>query len=134
VWPVPVSEVGLIAKLRTWTDDPVTKHYSALWGRPITANQIAAKVPNPGASTNPWQDAGDDWLDAMGFIEGFGEQGEACGYGLLGRESEGDPVTGMYVDEAGIPFVSLVSPWIWWSLFSPVSTFIQGRIYPEPTQ
>jgi hypothetical protein len=33
-----------------------------------------------------------------------------------------------------VPYVSLVSPWLWVGLFSPVSTFIQGRIYPEPTQ
>jgi hypothetical protein len=134
VWPVPVSEVGLIAKLRMWTDDPVSKFAVSLWGRPVTANQIAAKVPDPLAETNPWQAAGDAWLDSMGFVDAWGEEGEAAGYGLLGRESEGDPLTGELIDEAGVPYVSLVSPWLWVGLFSPVSTFIEGRIYPEPTQ
>jgi hypothetical protein len=129
-----VSEVGLIAKLRMWTDDPVSKFAVSLWGRPVTANQIAAKVPDPLAETNPWQAAGDAWLDSMGFVDAWGEEGEAAGYGLLGRESEGDPLTGELIDEAGVPYVSLVSPWLWVGLFSPVSTFIEGRIYPEPTQ
>jgi hypothetical protein len=134
VWPVPVSEVGLIAKLRVWTEDPVTKFAVALFGTPVTANQVAAKVPDPLAETNPWQAAGDAWLDSVGWIEGWGEEGQAAGYGMLGSESDGDPVTGVLYDDAGVPFVSLKSPWLWVALYSPVSTFIEGRIYPEPTQ
>jgi peptidoglycan hydrolase-like protein with peptidoglycan-binding domain len=134
VWPVPVSEVGLIAKLRIVTSGPVSRFAVSLWGRPVTANQLASKCPNPLALSNPWAAAGDTWLDNMGFIEHWGEENEAAGYGQLGRESEGDPLTGVLYDDAGVPYVSLVSPWLWVGLFSPVSCFIQGRIYPEPTQ
>jgi hypothetical protein len=134
VWPVPVSEVGLIAKLRVTTSGPASRFAVALFGKPVTANQLAAKVPNPLAVSSPWTDAGDAWLNSVGWIEAWGEEGQAAGYGMLGSESNGDPVTGELYDDAGVPYVSQVSPWLWVAMFSPTSCFIEGRIYPEPTQ
>lgn len=134
VWPVPVSELGIIAKLRMTTTSPASRFASALFGKPVTANQVAAKVPNPLGATNPWQAAGDAWLESVGFIEGWGEEGAAAGYGLLGSEADGSPVTGTFYDDAGVPFVSQVSPWVWWAVYSPISCFVEGRAYPDVTQ
>jgi hypothetical protein len=134
VWPVPVSEVGIIAKLRMTTTGPASRFAFAFFGRPVTANQVAAKVPDPLATTNPWAAAGDAWLDSVGFIEGWGEEGAAAGYGLLGSEADGSPVTGTFYDDAGVPYISQVSPWVWVALYSPTSCFIEGRIYPDVVQ
>jgi hypothetical protein len=134
VWPVPVSEIGVVAKLRFQTSGPTSKFAMAVFGRAVTANQIAAKVPNPLAVSNPWNDAGDAWLESVAFVDAWGEEGQAAGYGMLGSESDGDPVTGELYDDAGFPFVSAVPPWLWVAVYAPVATFIEGRIYPDPVQ
>jgi peptidoglycan hydrolase-like protein with peptidoglycan-binding domain len=134
VWPVPVSEIGVVAKLRFQTSGPTSKFAMAVFGRAVTANQIAAKVPNPLAVSNPWNDAGDAWLESVAFVDAWGEEGQAAGYGMLGSESDDDPVTGELYDDAGFPFVSAVPPWLWVAVYAPVATFIEGRIYPDPVQ
>jgi hypothetical protein len=133
VWPVPVSEIGIVAKLRFWTTGPVAKFAVSIWGREITANQIASKVPHPLDVSNPW-DVGDAWLEDRAFIDAWGELDQAAGYGMLGSESEGSTLTGVLYDDAGFPYVSAVSPWLWVGVYSPVSCFIQGRLYPDPVQ
>ena len=83
--------------------------------------------------TNPWKAARTP-AQHHGCIETWGEPGRGRGLRDHGPESEGDPVTGELYDDAGVPYVSQVSPWVWVAMLSPVSCFIEGRIYPEPTQ
>jgi hypothetical protein len=137
VWPVPVSEIGIVAKLRFWTTGPVAKFAVSIWGREITANQIASKVPHPLDESNPF-DVGDAWLEDRAFIDNWGELDQAAGYGMLGAETNSDgstsTLTGRLIDDQGFPYVSAVSPWLWVAVYSPVSCFIEGRLYPDPVQ
>ena len=132
VWPVPVSEIGDVAKLRFWTEGPTSKFCVAMFGKPITANQIDAFVPAPLTNSTPWETHEETLLNKFGWIDTWGKDGQAAGYSP-GQEGE-SALTGKLTDDAGFPFVSQKSPWVWVAMWSPVATFIEGRIYPSPVQ
>lgn len=132
VWPVPVSEIGSIARMSFRTSGPASKFCVALYGRPITANQQDALVPAPLTDSEPWSTHVDTLLDRYGWIETFGKDGQAAGY-FPKQESDGT-ITGRLEESSTIQYVSQVSPWVWVAMWSPVSCFIEGRIYPTPTQ
>lgn len=131
---VPVSQVGVIAQIDVSTDSPAAPFVLALFGAPITPAHLVSLVGDPLTGTNPFARTGAaaTALDNLGLIEAFGGPGSAAGY-WPGQQST-DPLTGRYLDTAGVSYISTLPPWVWVAEYSPTSTFISGRVYPAPRQ
>lgn len=137
LWTVvraPMSEAGTITAVDLTTSGPATKFVVALFGLPITPNQLDALVPAPltedSGGGSPWDAKAPD-LEDYGWIETFGGPGNACGY-YPKTQSTGGTVTGRFRDVGSLEFVSGYPPWVWVAFWSPVATFIRGRFYPAP--
>jgi hypothetical protein len=131
---IPLSQVGQISKIDVRTSGPAAKFCLALFGAPITPAHLVVNVGDPLTGDNPFArtEAKGIALDDLGFIEAFGGPGSAAGYGR-GQEGTGT-LTGQLLDTGGLSYISAKPPWIWIAEWSPVSTFISGRIYPAPIQ
>lgn len=95
----------------------------ALFGTSVTKSQVAAVVPDPLAEDTTlygwWsRPAVQDDLTDLGFIEAWGEFGEAAGY-WPGRESADHAVTGKMRDELSWNFVSAEPPFLWLAVYIP---------------
>jgi hypothetical protein len=129
---IPVSQVGRIARIVASTSSPAAKFAMALFGAPIQPTHLNRYVGNPLASDGPFDAHADTLMDRFGFIEGWGQSGSACGY-YPGSEGSGS-LTGRFEDSGGVEYRSTKGGWVWVALFSPTSTFLEGRIYPAPIQ
>lgn len=132
--PFPLSQGGSIAKIELRTSPPTKFYFSIFNSTNVTPAHLVSNVGNPGVGTEPYArtDAKGAALDALGLIQGYGEAGAACGYGL---KSEG---TGTLSGEFGATSpqtynaqedgaVSLL-------VYAAGSCSISGRIYPSPVQ
>lgn len=129
---VPVSQVGRVAKVELRTTGPAAPFAAALFGSEIQPSHLARYIGNPLASDSPLEANRTLLEDRYGLIEGWGQNGQACGYEPA--QDRGGSLTGRHIDVGGFEYVSQRPPWIWVALYSPTSTFIQGRIYPAPVQ
>lgn len=129
---IPVSQVGHAAKLYFQTDSPASKFCIALFASPIEPAHLVDIVGNPLTGSDPFNksEAQADRLDSFGFIEAFGGPGSAAGY-WPGSEGQ-TPLSGKLLDTGGFDYVSNRGGWVWVAEYSPVSTFIHGRIWPAP--
>lgn len=127
---IPVSQVGRLAKVDVRTSGSPSRYALALFGAPIQPSHLHRYIGNPLASSSPWDDNADLLIDKFGFIEGWGTEGSACGYGYGSEGSS--PLTGRLIDEGGAEYVSQRSPWVWVAEYAASSCFISGRLYPAP--
>jgi hypothetical protein len=133
VRPIPASFAGRILKVELTTSGPAAKFYAALFSKPIQPAQLVTLVGNPNVehgTYGPWDNNADD-LDDAGLLMSWGMPGQACGY-YPGTEDASQPLTGRFVDTGGIDYHSDRLPWVWLALYSPTSTFIEGRLYSAP--
>lgn len=128
---IPVSQVGTIAKIDVSTSSPATPFAFALFGAPIQPSHLVRYVGNPLTSSGPFTTHAGNLEDDFGFIEGWGQSGQAAGY-YPGSQSNG-PLTGrLYETPGGLIYRSLIPPWVWVAMYAQSSCFISGRIYPSP--
>jgi hypothetical protein len=127
---IPVSQVGRIAEIDVRTSGPASRFAFALFGAPIQPSHLARYVGNPLASDSPFESHADLLIDRFGWIDAWGSQGDAAGYGHGAEGSSA--LTGRLIDTGGLEFVSKKSPWVWVAEYAATSTFIQGRIFPAP--
>lgn len=137
LWTVvraPMAESGTITAVDLTTSGPATKFCVALFGKPITANQIDALVPAPLTAVtgggSPWDEKAPQ-LENYGWIETFGGPGNACGY-YPKTEATGGSITGRFRDVGSLEFATAFPPWVWIAFWSPTATFVKGRFYPAP--
>ena len=130
VIPVPVSEVGRVARVDFQTSSP-SKFCVAFFGLPVSVAHLNSLVGNPLASTDPFKANREVLEDVYGWIEAHGSQGQAAGY-YPGLESDGDPLTGRLVDTGGFEYTSHKPPWVWVAFYAQSSCSVQGRILPAP--
>ena len=127
---IPVSEAGRVAKIDVTTSGPACKFALALFGAPIQPAHLVRYVGDPLASDDPFGPNAAILEDRFGLIEGWGQQGQAAGYG---RGSEGSSaLTGQLIDTGGFEYVSAKAPWVWVAEYAASSCYISGRIYPAP--
>lgn len=131
VLQIPVSQLGRIAKLEYTTSSPASKFCLALFGKPITANQLASLVGNPLSQARPFVTNQELLEDSYGFIEAWGASEQGAGY-WPGSEFDGDPLTGKHKDFGGVEYVSANPPWVWVAEYANASCFGEGRLFPAP--
>ena len=122
---IPVSETGRVAKMHLEWGAPGA---IAFFGAPITPAHMVSYVGNPLASDSPFK-AHERELDAHWFIEGFGQQGQRCGY-YPGAQDQGDPFTGVE-EQGGFEYTSSRPPWVWVAMYAASSCFLEGYLYPD---
>jgi len=122
---IPVSETGRVAKMHLEAGAPFA---IAFFGAPITPAHLNSYVGNPLAKSNPFKGQAAN-LDRHWFIEGFGEQGQRCGF-YDGSEQGGDPFTGIE-EQGGFSYQSSRPPWVWVAMYAASSCFLEGNIYPD---
>jgi len=132
---IPVSQVGRISKIELATQSPIAKFCVAFFSAEVTPAHLQHLVGNPLAGTDPFNkdETQANALRALGIIEAFGGPGQAAGYWPR-TEDKGAPLTGKFKDGGGMEYVSQLPPWVWIAEWSPVSTFISGRVYPAQVQ
>jgi len=132
---IPVSQVGRISKIDITTQSPAAKFCLAFFGAPVTPAHLVHLVGDPLNGTDPFNkdEAQANALAALGIIQAFGGPGQAAGYWPR-TEDAGAPLTGKFKDGGGMEYTSQLPPWVWVAEWSPVSTFISGRVYPAPIQ
>jgi hypothetical protein len=132
---IPISESGDIAKLDIRSSSPAAKFCMAFFASPVTPAHLVSLVGDPLSGSDPFArtEAKADALDDLGLIEAFGGPGSAAGYWPR-QEGAGVPLTGRLKDTGGMTYNSKQPPWVWVAEWSPVSTFLSGRIFPSPIQ
>jgi peptidoglycan hydrolase-like protein with peptidoglycan-binding domain len=130
---IPVAAYGQIVRADFHTS-PATPFSLAIFNRPITAARLLQLVGNPlVADKNPWNDAA---LDDAGLIMAWGWAKQPCGYwpGFYSDpDGEGaDPLTGRFIDDAGVEYASTAPPWLWVAQIASSSCYIEGRFYQGP--
>ena len=132
---IPVSQVGRISKIELATQSPAAKFCVAFFSTEVTPAHLTHLVGNPLTGSDPFNkdEAQANTLNALGIIEAFGGPGQAAGYWPR-TEDKGAPLTGKFKDGGGMEYVSQLPPWVWIAEWSPVSTFISGRVYPAQVQ
>lgn len=119
---IPVGEFGEIVQtdLRS---SVVTYFAAAIFDRPITANELA--ILGDPDDEDFWK----DFPEEKGLIIAWGGDGQMAGY-YPGLESDEDVATGIMIDRSSWTYWTTVRPWIWVALWSPVTTYMEGRLYP----
>ena len=123
---------------RTWftTSDPPQAFSVAAFGKPVTANQIDARVGNPlAAEDNPWED---DTLDTdLGLLNAWGWTEQQMGWfprSYSNPKSKGAyPVTGRMVDDGLWPFANS-GGYLYIALFVASPGYIEGRLRPTASR
>jgi hypothetical protein len=117
------AQVGTLATMTAHVT-PASEFTMALFGKPITAAEIAAIVPDPladpGDYVSLWDDpAIQDALDAAKFIEHWGSKEEPCGYAPGSKSGgTGNPITGKMADKQPLAIASLDPPFLYVPVFA----------------
>lgn len=139
VWQViriPTGEFGEVVAASFNTDIPA-EFCVAVFDRPITANALMGYTPPVSDQSptpviaNPDQDG--FWAtfpDDIGLIISWGGDGTGMAGYYPGRESDTDPITGVFKDNGSWNYWSTNPPWIWIAIYCTETTYIQGRFYP----
>ena len=122
---VPLGEVGTVVKTEFRTIFPATPFSIAVFDRPVTTNLLNS-IGDP-ETPDYWKDFPED----LGLIISWGKDGQMCGY-HPGRESDGDDLTGRFLDSGSWNFWSSDPPWIWVGIWALSRSAISGRFYPGP--
>jgi len=132
---IPVSQVGRIAKIEVTTQSPAAPFCVVFSSAEITSAHMQHWVGDPLTGTDPFNknETQADALKALGIFQAFGGPGQAAGYWPR-TQDKGAPLTGKFKDGGGMEYTSQLPPWVWVAEWSPVSTFISGRVYPAPIQ
>lgn len=131
VWPFPLDRVGTLARSWARTYDPVTRFVMLLFGREVLPSQLHANLGNALTSTRQWSDPGiDAWLTRMGFITGWGQEGQACGF-YPGAEDAGNPVTGAFLSTQPANFTSQVKGFAWVAIQPEHDTRFEAEFEPQ---
>lgn len=128
---VPVSQIGSLSKVEMFTSHSAARFAFSMWGAPIQPTQYRRGVGHPLTSDDPYGDVSADFLDKHGFIEGWGQSGQACGYWPK-SEAKSAPVTGVFKEAADLKYRSLKGALVWVILEADRPCFIWGRLYPAP--
>jgi hypothetical protein len=131
---IPVSQVGRIAKADIRTESPAAKFCIAFLSGPTTSAHLQHLVGDPLAGADAWNktEAQATALDNLGLLEAFGRFDDPAGYwpGHMGTHA----LTGRLLEKGGWDYGSDHGVWVWVAEWSPVSTFVEGRLYPAPIQ
>jgi hypothetical protein len=128
---VPVSQVGALAGVKMQTRNSRARFSVSIWGAPIQPTQFLRGIGNPLTKDDPYGDADDAFLAKHGFIEGWGQLGQAAGYGKK-SEAGGAPVTGELIEAADLKYRSLAGALVWAIIIADRPCFFRGRLYPDP--
>jgi hypothetical protein len=133
---VPAATAGTVVEIDVATTDDPSVFAIGVFNQPITpAMLISLGLSNPlfdpGDGTSAW----DNFPTNKGLVIGWGQAGDACGYGPYseGQTPGGSPapVTGKFTDTGSWDFQSLIPPWLWVAIYSPYSCTVSGRLYPQ---
>jgi hypothetical protein len=105
----------------------------ALCSKPITANRIASLVPNPLSSSDGWYDNVDTLKERYGVLEVFGTPDSPGGYWPR-QKGDGGALTGVLKDSASLLYESAYGGFVWVAVFTSVSTWVEGRVYPATSR
>lgn len=134
---IPAGQLGSIARTEFTVNSSVTEFAVGVFGKPVTPADLKRLVGNPLAAgagagatgiARPWSPE-TDALQAAGLLIAWGSFDQPMGY-YPGAKSELDPLTGRFRDDATWYFDTVLPPWLWVAEYSPVGTFIEGRLYP----
>lgn len=120
-----VAEQGL-ARFRLDTS-PNAEIVTAIWDRPVTANYIASRVPDPLSDGSGWYDHERE-LKAKGLIEVAGTPDNPGGY--FPRQKGEGSLTGVQA-VGNLSMKSARGGFFWVAVFTSRSTFVQGEFEPE---
>lgn len=138
------AQYGTIAGVDVRTYSTAKKFAMAVFGGSVSAATLGSWVPDPlatigSAGYGHWDEpAIQSDLTAAGFIEAWGEPGDACGY-WPGSETAGTAkaagsVTGRMIDAASWEFASLDPPFLWVGVYASASTRFRGLMKIVPTE
>src|SRR5690606_38754970 len=108
---------------------PACPFVVAVFGKPITANQLASMIPDPLVDGDPWRDLEETLVTKFAWIEGWGSPESPWGYHPR-QKRDGAVVTGKGKDTGGFPYVSEVGGFLWVGVFTQVSCFVEGELTP----
>lgn len=116
------AQYGIVQAIKCRTTSPASRFALALFGKEVTTTDLDGLVADPLAEEPDlygwWsKPAIQDSLTDFGFIEAWGEFGEACGY-WPGRESDDHAVTGKCRDPLNWTFASDEPPWLWLAVWA----------------
>lgn len=133
VWPMALDKVGTLARVWAQTYDPHTRFGMLLFGREVMPNQLHATVGNILGKSRPWSDTVvSRFLDDFGFIEGWGQEGQACGYFPKAQSDAGATVTGEFRATSGVSYVSELPPFVWVAILPAADCRIRAEFDPKP--
>lgn len=132
VWPLAIDQVGTLARVWMRTSLPACRFAVLLFGQEVLPSQLHAHVGLVLSQDRPWaSETVDAWLEAHGFIDGWGHSGEACGY-QPGSQAKGDPVTGKFEVRNPVSYVSVKPPFVWVGMLAAANCRIVGEFDPKP--
>lgn len=130
---IPCGEFGQVIGTE-FTTTTAARMSVAVFNKAVTPAMLQSVGASP-FEQDYWESSasgvgGDFWVD-WGLIMAWGGKDQAGGF-YPGSESDGDPVTGRLVDDAGWNFEAITPPWLWVAMWveSPSTNFISGRFKP----
>jgi hypothetical protein len=131
---IPMGEAGTILGVDFALETPA-EFSVAIFDRPISPAEITAKG-SPG-DLKFW--GYDNWDENSGLIQAWGEGDTLAGWWPYSPNEDLDPegnpaaaITGRYFENASTSYLSTKPPWLWVAMWSTVTTYISGRIFPGP--
>lgn len=122
-----VAEQGL-ARFRL-TTSPNAEIVTLICGRKITANQVAAIVPDPLGSSEGWYEAEEELREKFALVEVCGTPDSPGGY-FPWQKSDGKGLTGVQA-VGNLSMKSQRGGFFWVAAFTSRSTFLEGEFEPE---
>jgi hypothetical protein len=123
IYPRAWSEAERIVEIRLHST--ASKFCWALFNDEVTKAQLDRWVGNPLAVAAPF-DVNADEVDALGFIEAWGELNDAAGYSPH-AESDGG-FTGDLIVTTAVEYHAVIPPWVWVAEYAPATTTISGFV------
>lgn len=120
---IPFAEIGQLAGIKLRCTVPF---YMGLFASlRITENIMRDTVGDPSASADPWRPHIDLLENTYGFLGGWGEQGNACGY-YPGTQRDGYDFSGIFREANTLEYVTETVPYVAVMLFADASGFVSG--------
>jgi len=132
---VPAGQAGIVQRIRMQID-PVQAFGVLLTQKPVSLDRLNGIQPlEEVTSGRPWyeQESVVDWLEDRGKLDAWGTFSQPCGFDPSVKTDEngptGQPVTGLFVEDAGFNYETGSEPVLYLYVWSPIATFLQpGRI------
>jgi hypothetical protein len=125
-----VSQVG-VAKI-AFSTSPKAELVVALFNRPTQTSVLASRIPAPLSSSDGWYDHVEELQEKYGLMEVFGTPENPGGY--WPRQKGKGPLTGLLRDTSSTLYDSPYGGFVWCFVFTSVSAWVEGRVYPAVEQ